>query len=214
MNENASRFRQARLRMVDEQLAPRGISDPRVLAAMRTVPREEFVPESLRHAAYTDKALALRLGQTISQPFTVAIMCQALQLRGDEKILDIGTGSGYAAAVLSLLAREVVSIERLPELADAARATLAQLGYLNVAVIVGDGSLGFAAEAPFDAIVAAAAAKQLPQTLPSQLADGGRIVLPIGDPNKTQTMRRYLRRGDAWIEDDLGQFSFVPLICD
>ena len=203
----------ARRRMVEDQLTARGIYDPRVLQAMGAVPREEFVPQESRDSAYSDSALALRLGQTISQPYTVAFMCQALELIGDERVLDIGTGSGYAAAVLSQLASRVFSIERLPDLASEARSRLARLGYSNVSVRVGDGSQGLVDEAPYDAIIVAAAADSLPPALPEQLSEGGRLVLPIGPHAGGQRLRRYVRRRGRLEWQDLGAFAFVPLIC-
>ena len=165
---------------IDRQLRRRGIDDERVLAAMARVPRELFVPEELRDYAYEDAALPLAHGQTVSQPFIVAITCQELRLRGDERVLDVGTGSGYAAAVLAELAREVHSIERIPELAEAARASLAAAGYERVQVHVGDGWLGLPEHAPYDGIAVAAAAPELPTALWAELRDGARIVLPLG----------------------------------
>ena len=207
-------YSQLREQMVEQQLARRGVCDERVLAAMRCVAREEFVDGDQRDSAYNDSALPLQLGQTISQPFTVALMCEALRLTGSEKVLDVGTGSGYAAAVLSCLARRVVSIERLPVLAAAAESRLARLGYDNVLVVLGDGSHGFAPEAPYEAIVAAAAAEKFPAALAAQLADQGRLVMPIGKQGQTQRLRCYTRHGDDLVEEDLGGFAFVPLVCD
>jgi protein-L-isoaspartate(D-aspartate) O-methyltransferase len=163
---------------VDRQLVARGIRDERVLAAMRAVPRERFVPEPARRHAYDDDALLLGHGQTISQPYVVALICEALRLRGGEHVLDVGTGSGYQAAVLGMLARNVVSVERIPELAEQARANLAGTG---VEVRVGDGALGVPDRAPFDAIAVAASASVLPSALVEQLAPKGRLVLPLGE---------------------------------
>ena len=165
---------------IDRQLRRRGISDERVLAAMARVPRELFVPEELRDYAYEDAALPLPHGQTVSQPFMVAITCQALALQGGERVLDVGTGSGYAAAVLAELAAEVHSIERIPELAEAARSSLAAAGYDRVEVHVGDGWLGLPERAPFGGIAVAAAAPKLPEALWEQLAEGARIAVPLG----------------------------------
>jgi protein-L-isoaspartate(D-aspartate) O-methyltransferase len=165
---------------IDRQLRRRGIRDERVLAAMAHVPREAFVPEEARADAYADAALALSHGQTISQPYIVALICQALELRGDEHVLDVGTGSGYQAAVLAELARDVVSIERIPELAAQAREKLAAAGY-DVEVLVGDGARGVPERAPFDAIAVAASAHELPEPLYEQLVTGGLLVLPIED---------------------------------
>jgi protein-L-isoaspartate(D-aspartate) O-methyltransferase len=163
-----------------EQLRRRGIRDPRVLAAFAAVPREAFVPEELRRHAYADRALPIGSGQTISQPFMVATIVSELELQGDERVLDVGTGSGYQAAILAELAREVVSIERVPELAERARATLVAAGYERVEVHVGDGSLGVPERAPYDAIAVAAASPRIPEPLYEQLAPDGRLVVPIG----------------------------------
>lgn len=205
-------FDELRRRMVDEQLREHGISDERVLEAMGRVPREEFVPADLRDAAYEDGPLPIGSGQTISQPFTVAIMCQALQLGGTEKVLEIGAGSGYSAAILSLLAKSVYTIERVPELAEGARARLDRLGYDNVRVRVGDGTLGLPDEAPFDAIVVTAGAETLPDAYVRQLRPGGRIVIPIGEYRYNQTMYRFTRLDEELRVENLGGFAFVPLI--
>jgi len=165
---------------IDEQLRHRGIHDERVLDAMARVPRELFVPEDLRGLAYEDAALPLAHGQTVSQPFVVAFICQGLALDGDERVLDVGTGSGYQAAVLAELAREVHSIERIPELAERARASLAAAGYERVDVHVGDGWLGLPEHAPYDGIAVAAAANEMPPALLEQLREGRRIALPLG----------------------------------
>ena len=166
--------------MVDAQLRARDVVDERVLAAMERVPRELFVPEKLRDRAYDDAALPIGAGQTISQPYMVARICEALGLTGGERVLDVGSGSGYQAAVLAELADEVDSIERLPELAELARANLATAGYARVRVHVGDGSRGLPERAPFDAIAVAAAAPELPPTLYDQLEPRGRLVVPVG----------------------------------
>jgi protein-L-isoaspartate(D-aspartate) O-methyltransferase len=166
---------------IDRQLRDRGIRDERVLAAMERVPRELFVPAEVRDLAYDDAALPLDCGQTISQPYIVALIAEALALDGDESVLDVGTGSGYQAAVLAELAREVHSIERIPELAERARRTLADAGYENVHVHVGDGTLGLPEFAPYDGIGVAAAAPDVPRPLWEQLREGGRIGVPIGD---------------------------------
>ena len=170
----------ARRRMVFQHLRGRDITDDRVLAAMAAVPREVFLPEHLRSRAYADEALASGHGQTISQPYMVARICQALELHGGERVLDVGTGSGYQAAVLAELADEVHTIERVPELAERAGAALEEAGYGNVHVHVGDGTLGVPEHAPFAAIAVAAAAPELPQTLYEQLEPRGRIVVPVG----------------------------------
>jgi protein-L-isoaspartate(D-aspartate) O-methyltransferase len=174
-------FERERTRMVDEQLARRGIADERVLAAMRRVPRHLFVEEALRDRAYGDHALPIGEEQTISQPYIVALMTSLLQLTGQEKVLEIGTGSGYQTAVLAELARRVCSIERLPRLAQRARALLDGLGYSNVWVRVGSGTLGWPDEAPFDRIVVTAGGPSVPPPLFEQLAVNGRMILPLGD---------------------------------
>jgi protein-L-isoaspartate(D-aspartate) O-methyltransferase len=166
--------------MVEEQLRRRGIGDERVLAAMASVPRELFVPERVRDRAYDDAALPIGGGQTISQPFMVARICEVLALRGDERVLDVGTGSGYQAAILAELAAEVHTIERIADLADQARQALELAGYVQVHVHVGDGSLGLAEEAPFGAIAVAAAAPDVPASLYEQLEPGGRLAVPVG----------------------------------
>jgi protein-L-isoaspartate(D-aspartate) O-methyltransferase len=170
-----------RERMVEEQIAGRGVRDPRVLAALRAVPRHEFVPPEQRGHAYEDRPLPIGAGQTISQPYIVAVMTELLELGGDERVLEIGTGSGYQAAVLGRLAREVYTIEIVPELASRAEADLRRLGFANVHVRQGDGYRGWPEQAPFDAIVVTAAPEHVPQPLVDQLAVGGRLVLPVGD---------------------------------
>jgi protein-L-isoaspartate(D-aspartate) O-methyltransferase len=204
-------FELARHNMVVHQLERRGIHDPRVLEAMEWVPREEFVPPELVDLAYDDRALPIGLEQTISQPYTVAFMCQEAYVRSTDNVLEIGTGSGYGAAVLSLLAREVHTIERIEELFHAARDRLARLGYENVRVYLDDGTQGLPQEAPFEAIVCTAGAEVLPDAYQRQLAEGGRLVIPIGPPAHQQMMR-LTRRGDAWNRDNLGSFGFVPLV--
>jgi protein-L-isoaspartate(D-aspartate) O-methyltransferase len=171
---------------IERQLARRGIGDGRVLAAMERVPRELFVPEEHREIAYDDAPVPLPHGQTVSQPYMVALTCEALGLRGDEKVLDVGTGSGYAAAVLAELAAEVHTIERIPELAEAARIALAAAGYEHVHVHEGDGALGLPEHAPFDAIAVAAAASELPPALWAQLRMGGRIGIPLETGRRAQ----------------------------
>ena len=206
-----SDLRSARLRMVERQLRGRGIEDERVLAAMGEVPREAFLPESLRERAYADSALPIGEEQTISQPWIVAAICQALELEGSELVLEVGTGSGYSAAVLARLAAHVVSIERHEPLSREAAAALGSLGVRNVEIVVGDGSLGVAERAPFDAIAVHAAAPAPPPALIGQLADGGRLVVPIS--GKDADMLTVLRRtGDSVETTSLGPCRFVPLI--
>jgi protein-L-isoaspartate(D-aspartate) O-methyltransferase len=199
--------------MVERQLRRRGIDDERVLAAMARVPRELFVPESLRPYAYEDGALPIGQRQTISQPFVVATICQLLGLDGGERVLDVGTGSGYQAAVLAELAAEVVTIERIPELAAIARNALADAGYGGVEVLVGDGSLGVPERAPFDAIAVAAAAPRVPAALYAQLAAGGRIVLPRGT-RWGQELVLVERTPEGPRERSSIQVRFVPLLGD
>lgn len=205
-------FAVQRERMIEDHLRKRGITDPRVLDAMRLVPRELFVPPEIRHLAYEDGALSIGLGQTISQPFTVAFMCQAAALCGDERILEVGTGSGYGAAVLSHLAREVYTIETIGELADAASERLQRLDYRNVQVFKGDGSLGLSDFAPYEAIVVTAGGSTLPAPYAEQLSEGGRVVIPLGDYPGAQSMYRFTRRDGKLIQENLGGFSFVPLV--
>jgi protein-L-isoaspartate(D-aspartate) O-methyltransferase len=179
---------------------------------MSRVPRECFVSPELELRAYDDAALGISHGQTISQPFTVAFILEALELQGDEKVLEIGAGSGYGAAVLSLLAREVHTIERIPELAEECRERLRRLHYNRVTVHTGDGSAGLPSEAPFDAIIVTAAAPALPPPYVEQLALGGRIVIPIGSSLSSQHMRRYTRHPHELLDENLGAFAFVPLV--
>lgn len=197
--------------MVERQLRSRDVADERVLTAMERVPRELFVPESLRDRAYDDAALPIGAGQTISQPYMVARICEALALHGDERVLDVGSGSGYQAAVLAELAAEIDTIERVPELAELARANLVAAGYDRVRVHTGDGSRGLSERAPFDAIAVAAAAPELPQTLYEQLEPRGRLVVPVG--------RRGIQRLEVIIRSPEGPAvirsvpcRFVPLV--
>ena len=203
----------ARERMVERQLRRRGITDERVLAAMGRVPRHLFVPEHLRHLAYEDGALPIGQGQTISQPYIVATICSLLQLSGAERerVLDVGTGSGYQAAVLAELAAEVVTIERVPELAERARGTLERAGYGSVEVRVGDGSLGVPDRAPFDAVAVAAAAPSIPPALYQQLVAGGRLVLPRGG-RWGQDLVLVERTEDGPVERTSVPCRFVPLV--
>jgi protein-L-isoaspartate(D-aspartate) O-methyltransferase len=199
--------------MVETQLRGRGIRDERVLEAMARLPRERFVPEDRRTVAYSDEALPIPAGQTISQPWIVARMTELLAPRPGERVLDVGTGSGYQAAILALLGARVTSIERQPELAASARALLAELGFGDeVEVRLGDGSLGDPAGAPWDGILVAAAAPAIPLSLREQLSpDGGRLVIPVGDMRR-QRLLLVVRRGDLWEEHDDGSVVFVPLV--
>jgi protein-L-isoaspartate(D-aspartate) O-methyltransferase len=203
----------ARVEMVELQLRRRGIRDERVLEAMARVPRDRFVPDSLSARAYDDGALPIGHDQTISQPFVVAAICALLGLRGSERVLDVGTGSGYQAAVLAELAAEVVTIERIPELAECARARLADVGYGNVEVTVGDGSRGVPERAPFDAIAVAAAAPTVPPALFDQLAEGGRLVVPRGS-RFGQELVLVVRTPNGSTERTSIPCRFVPLVGD
>jgi protein-L-isoaspartate(D-aspartate) O-methyltransferase len=189
----------------------RGIHDPRVIAAMASVPRDQFVAPALVREAYGDRPLPIEHGQTISQPYIVALMANALELDGDDRVLEIGTGSGYGAAVLSRIAGDVDTIERIPELARAARARLAAFGCANVTVHDGDGSLGWPAHAPYDAIVVTAASPAIPPALLEQLAIGGRLVIPIGNDDD-QELVRIIRTEHDYISEHLCPVRFVPLI--
>ena len=195
-----------------ERLRDRGIKDPRVLAALRSVPRHRLVPEALRHQAYGESALPIGERQTISAPQVVAAMSEALALRGDETVLEIGTGSAYQAAILSRLAERVISIERIPDLASRARSALDACGITNVVVFLGDGSRGWPAEAPYDGIVVTAAAPTVPEPLLDQLAPGGRLVGPFGERDE-QELLRITRRPDGEFErKKLGRCRFVDLL--
>lgn len=210
-NAEESWFRTARLQMVEQQLRQRGIRDERVLHAMAMVPRHLFVPPALRARAYEDRPLPIGEGQTISQPYIVALMSESLLLTGTETVLEVGTGSGYQAAILSHLARRVYSIEILPRLATTARDRLTALGYDNVTVIVGDGNKGWEAGAPYQAIMVTAAAPHVPPALTEQLAEGGRLVLPVV-LGQTQHLLRLRKTNGEMTREDLGPVLFVPLI--
>jgi protein-L-isoaspartate(D-aspartate) O-methyltransferase len=199
-----------RNRMVEDQIFGRDIRDPRVLDALRSVPRHRFVPQRERHLAYTDGPLLIGHNQTISQPYIVALMTELLELKGDEVVLEVGTGSGYQAAILGLLAREVHTIERHAELAARAQGVLEEIGLANVHVHIGDGSVGLPAYAPYQAIIVTAAAPSVPQPLFDQLADGGRLVLPVGSLGG-QALERWVRRGDQFNHRIITAVAFVPL---
>jgi protein-L-isoaspartate(D-aspartate) O-methyltransferase len=199
-------------RMVAEQLRPHGVTDERVLEAMASVPREEFLHPRMRRHAYEDRALAIDCGQTISQPLVVALMTQAASPQPEDVALEVGTGSGYAAAVLSRLCRKVITIEREPALAEHASQTLQRLGFDNVEVAVGDGSLGWPAEAPYQVVLVAAAAPGVPPALIDQLAEGGRLVIPVEvSPHEPQDLRVYTRLPDGVGYRSLFPVLFVPL---
>lgn len=202
-----------RLDMVARQIAARGIEDARVLEAMRSVPREAFVPPALAEAAYDDRPLPIGHGQTISQPYIVAAMAAAARMKPADRVLEIGTGSGYGAAVLSRIGGEVYTIERVGALAESARRRLEDLGFANVHVLEGDGTLGWRAHAPYDAIVVTASGPLVPPALLEQLAIGGRVVMPVGRSRATQRLVRMTRAGDDDYETDyLEEVAFVPLI--
>ncbi len=201
--------------MVRRQLEAHGIVSAAVLDAMRRVPREAFVPAALRASAYEDRALPISYGQSISQPFVVARMVEALDLAPSARVLEIGTGSGYAAAVLAEIAAEVVTVERLEPLATEARERLAALGYRNVEVVVGDGSGGWPARAPYDGILVSAGAPALPTSLVGELAPGGRLVIPVGARPGEQRLLGLVKEEDGTLrEERLGAVRFVPLVGD
>jgi protein-L-isoaspartate(D-aspartate) O-methyltransferase len=204
-------FEFARREMVERQIRERGIRDKRVLAAMATVPRHAFVPCERISSAYADAPLPIGAGQTISQPFMVAAMTGAVALQGGERVLEIGAGSGYQAAVLSLLAREVIAVEALPPLASVARERLTRLGYANAHIVAADGSSGWAPSAPYDAIVVSAAAPSVPAPLFDQLTEGGRIAIPVGDAECQRVLRITKREGKA-VREELYHCRFVPLV--
>jgi protein-L-isoaspartate(D-aspartate) O-methyltransferase len=199
--------------MVERQLRRRGITEPHILDAFRAVPREQFVGAEYAHLAYGDHPLPIESDQTISQPYIVALMIQAARLQHGDKVLEVGSGSGYAAAVMSRIAARVIGIERMHELVEVAHQRLRLLGYDNVQIIEGDGSVGWEAEAPYDAILAAASGSHVPPALLSQLAPGGRLVMPIGRPGAVQTLVKVDKRRDGTIvQSELGDVRFVPLI--
>ena len=205
-------FRSERLQMVETQLRARGIRDPRVLLAMEEVPRHLFLPPERWALAYHDRAVPLALGQTLSQPYMVAAMTEALSLSSGDRVLEVGTGSGYQAAVLARIVGEVFTVERLPELARSAGELLSELGAVNVKMLVGDGSLGWPEHAPYEAVLVTAAVPSLPPALTAQLSpDGGRLVAPVGDLT-AQELVRYRREGDELVGESLMGCRFVPLL--
>lgn len=206
-------FTDLRHRMVESQLRARGIADPRVLSAMERVSRHEFAPEPYRGQAYEDHPLPIGEGQTISQPYIVARMLETLALGPTDRVLEIGTGSGYLTSLLAELAAQVFSIERHPALANAARDLLSRMGYTNVKVLIGDGTQGFADAAPFDAIIVSAAAAEIPPALLQQLAEGGRMIIPVGAPDSQQL--QFVRMVGGQPRISLHELCrFVPLVAD
>jgi len=204
-------YEKERFRMVEEQIVSRDVKDERVLAAMRKVPRHEFLPEAIRGMAYADNAIPLGEGQTISQPFMVALMTELLELTGTERVLEIGTGSGYQAAVLAELCGKVYTVERIKLLADRARATLDRLGYRSVAIKVYDGTYGWKEMAPFDAIMVTAGSPDVPAPLLDQLKDGGRMVIPVGE-RYSQTLLKIVKTPEGAVTQRSIPCVFVPLI--
>ncbi len=203
-------YTRLRTEMVAAQIARRGLRDPRLLAAFQQVPRHLFLPQPLRSHAYEDRPLPIGQNQTISQPYIVALMTSLLELKGEENVLEIGTGSGYQAAILSIMARTVHSVERYQELADAARARLVRLGYYNVQVHCADGSSGWPQAAPYQAIIVTAAAATVPKPLLEQLVEGGRLVLPIGG-SQGQVLQLWTRESGRLDHQDILPVSFVPM---
>lgn len=197
--------------MVERDLKGRGIKDPRVLAAVEAIPRHEFVPEKQRAAAYEDRPLPIGAGQTISQPYIVAYMSEALELTGKERVLEIGTGSGYQTAILARLAAAVYSIEIIAALSDQAKANLAPLGFTNIELKVGDGFFGWEEKAPYDAILLTAASPKVPEPLWRQLREGGRMLMPRGEPGQTQRLIRLRKVGGKEVVENLSAVIFVPL---
>ncbi len=210
---NNEEYRLARERMVNEQIYARGIRDKRVLNAMLKIPRHLFVDKGLRNSAYSDHPLPIGEGQTISQPYIVALMTEALGLKGNEKVLEIGTGSGYQTAILAELCREVYTIERIPSLSIKAQKLLKSLGYNNIHFKIGDGTKGWEEHAPYDGIIVTAASPEVPQPYLDQLADGGRLVIPIGD-EFSQDLLVIIKEKGRFREKSLGGCRFVKLIGD
>lgn len=204
---------QKREEMVARQIAGRGIHDPNVLAAMREVPREAFVSQDHADYAYDDGPLPILEGQTISQPYVVALMIQELEIEAGDRVLEIGTGSGYAAAIISRMAAEIYTVERIESLVDFARQNLEALGYDNVRVHQGDGTLGWSEHAPYDAIVVAAGGPEVPESLKEQLATGGRLIIPVGSEQRAQRLVKVTRKTEEEYElETLSHVRFVPLI--
>ncbi len=205
------KYKNARKNMVENQIESRGIADSRVIWAIGDIPRHEFVPKNIRMCAYDDNPLPITERQTISQPYMVALMSECLELKGNEKVLELGTGSGYQAAVLSLLAKKVYTIEIIESLAAAAKKTLKKLNCKNVEVILGNGSIGYKKEAPYDRIIVTAAAKEVPKELKNQLKDGGILVIPVGT-GPIQMLLKIRKKKNKFIEVSITSCAFVPLV--
>jgi protein-L-isoaspartate(D-aspartate) O-methyltransferase len=200
-----------RLRMVDTQIAARGVKDERVLSVMRLLPRHLFVPAAYRDVAYSDCPLPIGKGQTISQPYIVAVMTELLAIQPEDRVLEIGAGSGYQAAILGRLAKSVISIERIPDVAEMARENLARLEISNVKIVIGDGTLGYAEQSPYNAVLITAATPDVPPPLIEQIAEGGRLVAPVGSRD-LQELVRITKRKDQIIREFFGGVVFVPLL--
>jgi protein-L-isoaspartate(D-aspartate) O-methyltransferase len=206
-------YQKARQRMVEKQIARRGVDSARVLEAFRTVPRHVFVPERQRQYAYSDSPLPIGDGQTISQPYIVAYMTEALDIQPQDRVLEVGTGSGYQAAILGFLADEVYTVERHPALAEAAEELLQSLGYSNIHIVQGDGTKGLPVHAPYQAVMVTAAAPEVPQPLLDQLDEQGRLIMPVGG-RAGQVLQLWTRQGDRYHKESLTPVAFVPLIGD
>ena len=211
VERNREQFVRARRAMIERDLVPRGIRDQRVLDAMGSIERELFVPEKLRSRAYEDRPLPIGEGQTISQPYIVAFMTEQLHLKGTERLLEIGTGSGYQTAVLGKLAAEVYSIEIIPKLSERAKALLSRLGFDNIHLKVGDGFFGWEEQGPFDAILVTASAPKIPEALWRQLREGGRLIMPLGAERQGQVLVRVTKADGKQVVEELTEVAFVPL---
>ena len=212
LDDQEDTFRPQRENMVTRQIEGRGVEDPRVLDAMRTVPRHRFVPERYRERSYSDTPLPIGEGQTISQPYIVALMSELLQVAPGDRILEVGTGSGYQAAVLAEMRAEVYSVEIIPVLAESARRLLDELGYADVETRIRDGYFGWEEEAPFDGVIVTAAPDHVPSSLLAQLKPDGRLVIPVGPPGQTQTLWLMVQQGGKWVSINQGGVIFVPLV--
>ncbi|MEO7602814.1 MAG: protein-L-isoaspartate(D-aspartate) O-methyltransferase [Sphingomicrobium sp.] len=212
-NNGPINFAAERATMVERQLRQRGIDDPAILEAFLAVPREMFVGAEYAHLAYGDHPLPIEAGQTISQPYIAALMIAAAAIGAGDRVLEVGAGSGYAAAVIGRIAKAVIGIERKPELAEIARERMRRFGYINVEIVAGDGTQGWPVAAPYDAILVAASGSHVPPALTEQLARGGSIVMPVGGPGRDQKLIKATKRADGSLEQlDLGAVRFVPLI--